>query len=120
MLVHSLTPCSFANVHICVKGYDDKPRSSGYAIFRAWFDAIEQGVDKDPLTDYMTKNGDAFYGWIGELQFINPDACVRFSCHLFQGRDVHFLASSSKKGKALSWVITHKYVLPGILDSVNR
>jgi len=71
-----------------VLGYDDKPKSSGYAIYRAWFDTYEQGVDKDPLTNYLVKNGDAFYGWIG--------------------KDVHFLASSSKNGRALSWVITHK------------
>ncbi|KLO05518.1 monooxygenase [Schizopora paradoxa] len=71
-----------------VLGYDDKPKSSGYAIYRAWFDTHEQGVDRDPLTDYLVKNGDAFYGWIG--------------------KDVHFLASSSKNGRALSWVITHK------------
>ncbi|KAF8588349.1 monooxygenase [Ramaria rubella] len=71
-----------------VLGYDDKPRSSGYAIYRAWFDARECGVDKDPLTSYMCDHGDAFYGWIG--------------------RDVHFLASSSSNGQKLSWVITHK------------
>ncbi|EGO20741.1 hypothetical protein SERLADRAFT_442075 [Serpula lacrymans var. lacrymans S7.9] len=71
-----------------ILGYDDKPRASGYAIFRAWFDAEEQGVDKDPLTDYLCKNGDSFYGWIG--------------------RDVHFLASSTRGGKEISWVITRK------------
>ena len=48
------------------QGYEDKPKSSGYAIYRTWLDCYENGVDKDPLTDYMCKNGDAFYGWIGE------------------------------------------------------
>ncbi|KAL5528051.1 hypothetical protein ACEPAF_7187 [Sanghuangporus sanghuang] len=49
---------------------------------------VGYGVDKDPLTDYLVKNGDAFHGWIGP--------------------DVHLLVSSSKNGRALSWVITHK------------
>ncbi|KAI5118203.1 hypothetical protein M0805_005557 [Coniferiporia weirii] len=89
-----------------VLGYDDRPKSSGYAIYRSWFDTHEQGVDTDPLTDYMCKNGDAFYGWIGP--------------------DVHFLASSSKGGKAISYVITHKddadieesWSLPGKMEDV--
>jgi len=71
-----------------ILGYDDKPRSSGYAVYRAWFNGQEQGVDTDPLTDYLTKGEDAFFGWIG--------------------RDVHFLASSAKGGKEISWVITRK------------
>ncbi|KAH8119617.1 monooxygenase [Phellopilus nigrolimitatus] len=89
-----------------VLGYEDKPKSSGYAIYRAWFNTREQGVDKDPLTDFMCKNGDAFFGWIGP--------------------DVHFLASSSKDGRAMSWVITHKdeadieesWSLPGKMEDV--
>ncbi|KAH8119593.1 monooxygenase [Phellopilus nigrolimitatus] len=71
-----------------VLGYEDKPKSSGYAIYRAWFNTFEQGVDKDPLTEYMCTKGDSLYGWIGP--------------------DVHFLASSTKDGRAMSWVITHK------------
>ncbi|EIW78888.1 hypothetical protein CONPUDRAFT_166765 [Coniophora puteana RWD-64-598 SS2] len=67
-----------------ILGYDDKPRSSGYAVYRAWFNGQEQGVDTDPLTDYLTKGEDAFFGWIG--------------------RDVQFLASSARK--EISWVIT--------------
>ncbi|KAH8119508.1 monooxygenase [Phellopilus nigrolimitatus] len=77
-----------SKARMLVLGYDDKPKSSGYAIYRAWFDTHEQGVDKDPLTDFVCKNGDTFFGWIGP--------------------DVHFLSSSSKDGRALSWVITHK------------
>ncbi|KAH7885692.1 monooxygenase [Phlebopus sp. FC_14] len=88
-----------------VLGYHAEPRSSGYAVYRAWFDAEEQGVDKDPLTDYLVKNGDVLYGWIG--------------------KDVHMLASSRAK-KDISWVITHKdttYVdgrwsLPGKIEDV--
>ncbi|KAL5506918.1 hypothetical protein ACEPAH_6374 [Sanghuangporus vaninii] len=45
-----------------VLGYDDKQKSSGYAIFRAWLDTYLQGIDKDPLSDYFVKNGDVFHG----------------------------------------------------------
>ncbi|TFK48066.1 monooxygenase [Heliocybe sulcata] len=71
-----------------VLGYEDKPKSSGYAIFRAWFDCAEQGVDKDPSTKFMCENGDTFHGWIGP--------------------DVHFLCSTSGGGRKMSCVITHK------------
>ncbi|KAL8278501.1 hypothetical protein RQP46_009191 [Phenoliferia psychrophenolica] len=72
-----------------VLGYEDKPVASGYAIYRAWFDAKESGIADDPLTSYLVEGGkDHFYGWIGQ--------------------DVHFLASSLKGGKDISYVITHK------------
>ncbi|TFK48069.1 monooxygenase [Heliocybe sulcata] len=71
-----------------VLGYEDKPKSSGYAVYRAWFDCAEQGVDKDPLTSFICQGKDLFYGWIGP--------------------DVHFLAHSSRDGKKLANVITHK------------
>ncbi|OCB89715.1 monooxygenase [Sanghuangporus baumii] len=60
---------------------DDKPKSSGCAIFRTWLDTYVQGIDKDPLTDYLVKNGDAFHGWIGP--------------------DVHLLVSSSPRCAAI-------------------
>jgi len=69
-------------------GYLDQPRPSGYAIYRAWFNAKEQGVDIDLCTDFLCKDRDVLYGWIG--------------------KDVHFLASSSRGGESISWVITHK------------
>ncbi|KIJ59084.1 hypothetical protein HYDPIDRAFT_170978 [Hydnomerulius pinastri MD-312] len=65
-----------------VLGYRDQPRPSGYAIYRAWFEATEQGVDTDPVTDFLCKDGDALYGWIGQ--------------------DVHMLASSARGGKSIS------------------
>ncbi|EIW78894.1 hypothetical protein CONPUDRAFT_155599 [Coniophora puteana RWD-64-598 SS2] len=49
---------------------------------------LEQGIGTDPLTDYLTMAKDAFFGWIG--------------------RGLHFLASSAKGGKEISWVITRK------------
>ncbi|KAG1719930.1 monooxygenase [Suillus lakei] len=71
-----------------VIGYFDNPKPSGYAIYRAWFDAEEHGVMTDPLTDFLTINGDVLYAWIG--------------------KDMHFIASSSHGSKAIAWVITHK------------
>lgn len=48
------------------KGYEDKPISSGYAIYRAWFDAKESGVADDPLTSFLVEGGqDHFHGWLG-------------------------------------------------------
>ncbi|EPQ55308.1 monooxygenase [Gloeophyllum trabeum ATCC 11539] len=69
-----------------VLGYYDKPKSSGYAIYRAWFDSAP--LLKDPLTKHLVENGDTHTGWLGP--------------------DVHFLAASLKNGKDFSWVCTHR------------
>ncbi|KAI0861513.1 putative monooxygenase [Xylaria cubensis] len=69
-----------------VLGYDDKPKPSGYAVYRCWFDADE--VAKDPDLQYFTNNGDKHVAWLGP--------------------DVHFIAASVKGGKDFSWVCTHK------------
>lgn len=58
-----------------VIGYRDNPKPSGYAIYRAWFDAEEHGVTTDPLTDFLSIHGDQFHVWTG--------------------KDVHFIACSS-------------------------
>lgn len=68
-------------------GFDDKPKSSGYAIFRAWFSVEGSGIDTDPLTKEFVENGDTHTGWLGE--------------------DVHLLVASCKGGKEISWVCTH-------------
>jgi 2-polyprenyl-6-methoxyphenol hydroxylase-like FAD-dependent oxidoreductase len=68
-----------------VLGYFDKPRSSGYAIFRAWFSA-EDFLD-DPLTKEFVDYGDKFVGWAGP--------------------HVHFLVVTSKGGREASWFLTH-------------
>ena len=73
-----------------VLGYFDKPRSSGYAIYRAWFPS--EPLLKDPLTKGLVENGDTFTGWIGQ--------------------DVHFLVATVKGGKDISWVLTHKVNFP--------
>jgi 2-polyprenyl-6-methoxyphenol hydroxylase-like FAD-dependent oxidoreductase len=69
-----------------VLGYFDKPKSSGYAVFRAWFPNTD--MIKDPLTKKFCENGDTFNGWIGP--------------------DVHFLFSTIKNGSDCCWVLTHK------------
>lgn len=47
-----------------VLGYQDNPKSSGYAVWRSWFS------NKDMIADSETKqfceNGDTFNGWIGQ------------------------------------------------------
>ncbi|KAG0698084.1 monooxygenase [Suillus ampliporus] len=71
-----------------VIGYHDNPKPSGYAIYRAWFDADKHGIATDPLTDFLYNNEDVLYAWIG--------------------RDVHFITSSSFDGKFISLLLTHK------------
>lgn len=68
-----------------VLGYEDKPKPSGYAVYRSWFDSAKL---QSPLTDHLWKSGDTHYAWIGP--------------------DVHFLAASLKGGNDFSWVCTHK------------
>ncbi|KAF2237760.1 FAD/NAD(P)-binding domain-containing protein [Viridothelium virens] len=69
-----------------VLGYEDKPKSSGYAVYRAWMDSDE--LAKNPLTADLVVNGDSHTGWLGP--------------------DIHFLAASIKNGREFSWVCTHK------------
>jgi len=69
-----------------VLGYFDKPHSSGYAVFRAWFEA--DALMDDPLTKDLVDYGDSFTGWAGP--------------------HVHFLVVISKGGKEASWFLTHK------------
>lgn len=49
-----------------VLGYEDKPKSSGYAIYRTWFDSAV--LADDPDTAWMVTNGDRHCCWIGEFQ----------------------------------------------------
>ncbi|KAK4554098.1 hypothetical protein LTR86_008939 [Recurvomyces mirabilis] len=68
-----------------VLGFADKPKSSGYAVFRAWF--TNEKMLADPETRHFCENGDTFNGWIGP--------------------DVHFLFSTIKNGSDCCWVLTH-------------
>ncbi|KAF2084861.1 putative monooxygenase [Saccharata proteae CBS 121410] len=89
-----------------VLGYEDKPKSSGYAVYRAWFDSDE--LAKNPLTAHLVNNGDTHTGWLGP--------------------DIHFLAASIKDGREFSWVCTHKddanveesWSAPGSIDDALR
>ncbi|KAK0640555.1 hypothetical protein B0T16DRAFT_430723 [Cercophora newfieldiana] len=87
-----------------VLGYVDKPKSSGYAVWRAWFS--NKDMIADPRTKEFCENGDTFNGWIGP--------------------DVHFLFSTIKGGSDCCWVLTHKdehdidesWSFPGKLEDV--
>ncbi|EED21848.1 MAK1-like monooxygenase, putative [Talaromyces stipitatus ATCC 10500] len=87
-----------------VLGYVDKPKSSGYAVYRAWFPNTD--MIKDPRTKQFCENGDTFNGWIGP--------------------DVHFLFSTIKNGSDCCWVLTHRdeadidesWSFPGKLEDV--
>lgn len=71
-----------------VIGYRDNPKPSGYAIYRAWFDAEEHGITTDPLTDFLAVREDKLHVWIG--------------------KDVHFIACNSQEGKTICWLLTHE------------
>jgi 2-polyprenyl-6-methoxyphenol hydroxylase-like FAD-dependent oxidoreductase len=68
-----------------VLGFDDKPKSSGYAVYRSWFPG--DVIAKNEKLKHLVVNGDVHCGWIGP--------------------DLHFLASSLKNGKEFNWVFTH-------------
>ncbi|KAK8042931.1 hypothetical protein PG994_013414 [Apiospora phragmitis] len=68
-----------------VLGYEDKPKSSGYAVWRAWF--TNEDMLADPETAQFCNNGDTFNGWIGP--------------------DMHLLFSTIKNGADCCWVLTH-------------
>jgi len=70
-----------------VLGFEDKPQSSGYAVYRAWMGT--EKLKENPLTAYLADpNVDHHEGWLGP--------------------DVHFLVATLQKGTACSWVLTHK------------
>ncbi|KXT15569.1 hypothetical protein AC579_9953 [Pseudocercospora musae] len=89
-----------------VLGYYDKPKSSGYAVFRAWF--TNEKMMADAETRRFCENGDTFNGWIGP--------------------DVHFLFSTIKSGSDCCWVLTHvdeadieeSWSFPGKLEDVYK
>ena len=69
-----------------VLGYDDKPKPSGYAVYRAWMSS--EDIAKNDLTKDLVIHGDSHVCWIGP--------------------DIHFIAAAIKGGKEFSWVFTHK------------
>jgi hypothetical protein len=76
-----------SRARVAVIGYKDKTLASGYAIYRAFFDASI--IKNDPLTSHLVlDNDDARTGWIGP--------------------DVHAICGTIKRGKEFNWVLTHK------------
>ncbi|KAF2113998.1 putative monooxygenase [Lophiotrema nucula] len=70
-----------------VLGFEDKPKSSGYAVYRSWMPTDK--LKEDPLTAWLADPTiDHHVGWLGP--------------------DVHFLVATLQKGTACSWVLTHK------------
>ena len=70
-----------------VLGFEDKPKSSGYAVYRAWMST--DGLKQNPLTEWLADPSiDHHVGWLGP--------------------DVHFLVATLQNGSACSWVLTHK------------
>jgi 2-polyprenyl-6-methoxyphenol hydroxylase-like FAD-dependent oxidoreductase len=67
-----------------VLGFDDKPKSSGYAVYRSWYSGAS--IASNPLLAHLV-DGDSHSGFIGP--------------------DLHFLVSSLKGGKEFNWVFTH-------------
>lgn len=65
---------------------DEQPKSSGYAVYRAWFPS-EPVIAKNPITKHLVEKGDQHEGYIGP--------------------DIHFLVSSIKGGSEINWVFTH-------------
>lgn len=88
-----------------VLGYEDKPKSSGYAVWRSWFS--NKDMIADPETKQFCENGDTFNGWIGKLRLFSRYFSYE---HLLTrpGPDVHFLFSTLKGGSDCCWVLTHK------------
>lgn len=68
-----------------VLGFDENPKSSGYAVYRAWYPADR--IRDNPVLRPLVANGDTHQGFIGP--------------------DIHFLASSIKNGSEVNWVFTH-------------
>ncbi|KIX09902.1 uncharacterized protein Z518_00983 [Rhinocladiella mackenziei CBS 650.93] len=89
-----------------VLGFEDRPKPSGYAVYRTWFPSDD--LAKNERTKHLVVNGDSHSGWIGE--------------------DKHFLAASIKNGTEFSWVLTHKdeadidedWQFPGNKDEVKK
>ncbi|KAL2441445.1 FAD-dependent monooxygenase roqM [Exophiala dermatitidis] len=88
-----------------VLGFDDKPKSSGYACFRAFFKGSH--LRGDPLT----------------AEFVEQE-CV----NIWIGRDKHLVQNTLRNGEEFNWIITHKdtedikesWFQPGNMEEVRR
>jgi 2-polyprenyl-6-methoxyphenol hydroxylase-like FAD-dependent oxidoreductase len=68
-----------------VLGFEDPPESSGYAVYRAWFDG--EVISKNPKIKHLLAEGDTHQVWVGP--------------------DIHFLLCGLKDGREFNWVMTH-------------
>ncbi|GAA5837196.1 hypothetical protein JCM11251_005282 [Rhodosporidiobolus azoricus] len=90
-----------------VLGYVDQPKSSGYAIYRAFFDGDR--VRQNPVCAHLVEN--------------HVD-----QRNVFIGPDIHFIAAGVKNTKEFSWVLTHldeadvteSWVAPGKLEDALK
>jgi len=71
-----------------VLGYEDLPRHSGYAIYRAYFDASH--IKGNPICGHL----------------VNDDGNDKRTCYI--GPDIHFISTTLKGTKDFNWVMTHK------------
>lgn len=67
-----------------VLGFEDYLKSSGYAVYRAWYPA--ERLRNNDITKHLVSNGDWMGGWIGP--------------------DLHFLCSCLKYGQDFNWAYT--------------
>jgi len=61
-----------------VTGIIDRPMSSGYAIFRAWFPI--DNLNDDPILDDLRSAGDSMNAWIGPDVHVFVTICTRMNC----------------------------------------
>jgi 2-polyprenyl-6-methoxyphenol hydroxylase-like FAD-dependent oxidoreductase len=112
-----------------VLGYEDRPKSSGYAVWRAWFS--NEDMMADPETRQFCENGDTFNGWIGTSYFLLLGSYMQHSPqtpNTIPGPDVHLLFSTLKGGSDCCWVLTHRdthniaesWSFPGHLADVKK
>lgn len=88
-----------------VLGFDDKPKSSGYACFRAFFKGAH--LRGDPLT----------------AEFVEKE-CV----NIWIGKDRHLVQNTLRDGEEFNWIITHKdtedikesWFQPGDMNAVRE
>ncbi|EXJ66229.1 uncharacterized protein A1O5_10845 [Cladophialophora psammophila CBS 110553] len=76
-----------------VSGDGGAPHTSGYAMYRAWFDA------KDVATDPKSR-------WLLE----NTERRDRDNTWVFVGADIHCMLGTAKGGREVFWMCTHKDV----------
>lgn len=69
-----------------VLGFEDRPKPSGYAVYRSWFPADD--IARDPELRWLVTGGDKHVAWLAP--------------------DIHFIAACLKEGRDFCWVCTHK------------